>query len=104
MSANSNAAKRSRPTVNETLEARVQLLQPATVNVPLAGHEKFSEISTIISVAGRQLKDVVTRDGESEYDVGRLIAALDLLKQCKSIASDAVLIPYAVDEIRDEQE
>lgn len=51
------------------------------------------DIRKILGKAATDIVNIVEREGEGTYDVGRLIRALDLLGRVKRVAVDSITIP-----------
>lgn len=84
--------KRSR--ADETIDARVGLID-GNFDLPTDTSRRFGVIRKVLQGAAQTIASVVREAGEDNYDVGRLIAALDLLQQAKDTACVSLILPHA---------
>ena len=84
------------------LEARVELIN-GLFDLPSESSEAMKQIRAIVATCAQDLKvvfDSLTKSKEAGspppgYDMGRAIAAIDLLQQVKDVACVSILLPHA---------
>jgi hypothetical protein len=84
-------SKRSR--ADATIDARVAVID-GMFQLPRATTERFTKIRGAIQRAAADVAEAVREAGEGGYDVGRLVAALDLLQQAKDVACVSLILPH----------
>ena len=83
--------KRSRADV--TIDARVAVID-GMFDLPNGTKDRFTAIRGAIQRAAAEVAEAVRGAGEGGYDVGRLVAALDLMQQAKDTACVSLILPH----------
>ena len=79
---------------DKTIDARLALMSDEIV-APEGLSARLHEIRALCDRLAYDLANTVRAVGPGQYDVGRLIACLDMLKQVQQTACDSLCLPHA---------
>ena len=85
-------SKRSRAA--DTIDARVAMIN-GQFDLPDGTSDRFDKIRAAIQHAAKVVSAEVRGAGDGNFDVGRLIAAVDMLQHAKDTACCALILPHA---------
>lgn len=63
-------------------------------SLPDGTKKVMNEIRTIFSTAAQSLVTTLEENPDVQFDVGRMIAAVDEVQKAKNIACDSVILPH----------
>ena len=88
-----SASPTKRTRADDTIDARVAVID-GQFDLPEGTRERFTVIRGAIKTAAETVANVIRETGEGNYDVGRLIAALDALQNAKDMACVSLILPH----------
>lgn len=83
--------------IKDAIEKRVDLITAYYDPLPPTVSPAMKKIRAACGEAAQKIHEAVKEAGD--YDVGRVIHAMDLLQQVKNCAVDGIIMPHAYKEI-----